>query len=75
MGRAVWPVFNNYEIMNPIDNIWTSGMGDQSAEKLLPTTEQHKHCKNLDIHASSGIRTHDPSITNLIKSAKYLFKI
>jgi hypothetical protein len=24
--------------------------------------EQHKHRINLDIHASSGIRTHDPSV-------------
>jgi hypothetical protein len=38
---------------------WT---GDQPVQGRYLYTEQHKHRINADIHASSGIRTHDPSV-------------
>jgi hypothetical protein len=38
---------------------WNSLDGDQPVAKPLPT---HKQNKRTDMHASSGIRTHDPSV-------------
>jgi hypothetical protein len=38
---------------------WT---GDQPVARPLPTHRKHKHRINADIHASNGIRIHDPSV-------------
>jgi hypothetical protein len=41
---------------------WT---GDQHVSRPLPTHRKHKrriNARNTDIHAFSGIRTHDPSV-------------
>jgi hypothetical protein len=39
------------------------GLLDESARRKAATyTGQHKHRINADIHAHSGIRTHDPSV-------------
>jgi hypothetical protein len=37
-------------------------MGDQPYRKATTYTGQRKHRTNADIHASSGTRTHDPSV-------------
>jgi hypothetical protein len=37
-------------------------MGISPSQGIYLQTEQHKHRINTDIHALSGIRTHDPSV-------------
>jgi hypothetical protein len=53
----------NYEIINRIDR-WLDSLAERKARRKAATyTGQHKQKKNpADIHASSGIRTHDPSV-------------
>jgi hypothetical protein len=62
MLYGLLPFRNNYEIMNVVD-IWLDSLvGDQLCRKTATYMGQHKHSKIADIHASSGIRTHYPSV-------------
>jgi hypothetical protein len=57
-----WPLFSFLIFYTVGRTPWT---GDQPVARLLPAhTGHHKHRINAhtDIHASSGIRTHDPSV-------------
>jgi hypothetical protein len=48
----------------------TPWMSDQTVAKPLPTHRQHRHriSAHTDIHALSGIRTHDPSLSWFLSS-------
>jgi hypothetical protein len=46
-------------------SVWILGRGISMSQGLYLHTEQHKHrinTHNTDIHALSGIRTHDPNV-------------
>jgi hypothetical protein len=49
------------QFLNPIHNRQDSLDGGSARRKAATYTEQHKHRIYSDIHAFSGIRTHDPS--------------
>jgi hypothetical protein len=49
-----WPLFQFPNLYTVGTTLWTE---DQPVARLLPT-----HRTNTDIHTSSGIRTHDPSV-------------
>jgi hypothetical protein len=57
---GLWPLFSFLILYTICRTPWT---GDQSVAMLLPThrTTQTQN-KRTDIHASSGIRSHDPSV-------------
>jgi hypothetical protein len=45
-----------------IDSRYDSLDGGSACRKATTHTIQHRHGVNADIHASSGIRTHDPCV-------------
>jgi hypothetical protein len=55
-----WPLFYSFLIIQPVGR--TPWAGDQPTARL-PPTQDNTHTQNkCDIHASNGIRTHDPSV-------------
>jgi hypothetical protein len=54
--------FASLQFLNPIDIQYDSLDGGSARRKAATHTGQHKHRMNADIHASSGIRIHDPRI-------------
>jgi hypothetical protein len=58
---APWKLF---QFLNPIHSRYDSlGRGISPSQDRYLHTEQHKHrIMHTDIHASSGIRTNDPSV-------------
>jgi hypothetical protein len=56
-----WPLF---QFLNPTQSVELLGRGISPSQGRYLHTEQHKHRINAhtDIHASSGIRPHDPNV-------------
>jgi hypothetical protein len=54
-----WPLF---QFLDPIHNRSSNWTADQPVARPLPVhrTKTRKNAHNTDIHALSGIRTHDP---------------
>jgi hypothetical protein len=55
-----WPIF---QFLNPIQSRWDSFDGGSDRRKAATDTQNNTNTeyKQIDIHASSGIRTHNPS--------------
>jgi hypothetical protein len=63
--RPLWGLARFFSFLILYKIGWTPWTGDQPVTVPYLHTEQHKHRINAhdtDIHASSGIRTHDPSV-------------
>jgi hypothetical protein len=59
---ALQPMMNFFlQFLNHIDSRYDSLGGGSARRKAANYTGQHKHRINANIHASSGIRTHNPS--------------
>jgi hypothetical protein len=58
---SLFPFWINPDITYLVNSRQDS-LDGRSARHKAPTYRQHKHRTQTDIHASSGIRTHDPSV-------------